>query len=313
VPASRKIWAFGSGKGGTGKSLICANIGVYLAQVGLRVVMVDLDLGGANLHTCLGLPAPTRNLAEFIHRRENELANLIQPTSLPNLQLVPGTQYGPDASAIRYQQQRRLIRALNRLEADLVILDIGAGSSTVTMDFFLAAETGVLVVSPEPTAVENMYQMLRQLLFRRLRNLRDYHRYRTILNGLWEDTRAQSLRTPWDFFRAVEQASPEAAQHLREHLLGFRPGLIINEVRAEDDRELGRSLKTICRRHFGVEADFLGGVEYDDNVWQSVRKRQPLLLAYPHSRPARSIRQIADNLLYKTRRRGAASSARGAA
>lgn len=313
MPASRKIWAFGSGKGGTGKSVICANIGVYLAQVGLKVVMVDLDLGGANLHTCLGLPTPTRNLAEFIHRRESELSSLLHPTSLAHLQLIPGTQYGPDASAIRYQQQRRLIRALNRLEADLVILDIGAGSSTVTMDFFLAAETGVLIVSPEPTAVENMYQMLRQLLFRRMRNLRDYHRYHAILNGLWEDSRSQSLRTPWDFFRVVEEASPEAAGRLREHLLGFRPGLIINEVRAEEDRELGRSLKSICRRHFGVEAEFLGGVEYDDSVWQSVRKRQPLLLAYPHSRPARSIRQIADNLLYRTRRRPAAASAKGAA
>jgi len=307
VAASRKIWAFGSGKGGTGKSVICANIGVYLAQVGLRVVMVDLDVGGANLHTCLGRPASTRNLSEFIHRRENDLPNLLQPTQLPLLQLIPGTQYGPDASAIRYQQQRRLIRALAKLEADLVILDIGAGSSTLTMDFFLAAETGVLILCPEPTAVENMYQMLRQLLFRRWRGLRDYHRYRALVNGLWENEPAQSLRTPRDFFQEVERASPEAGQRLRAHLAGFRPGLIINEARSEEDRELGRSLKSVCRRHFGVEADFLGAVEYDDAVWQSVRKRQPLLLAYPHSRPARSIRQIADNLLYRTRHRSGAA------
>jgi len=304
LAASRKIWAFGSGKGGTGKSVICASIGAYLAQVGLRVVLVDADLGGANLHTCLGLETPIRNLAEFIHRRENDLQNLLLPTAYPLLQLLPGTQYSHDASTIRFQQQRRLLRALNRLEADLLILDIGAGSSAVTMDFFLAADPGVLILTPEPTAVENIHQMLRQLLFRKLRSLHDYHRFRTLLNGLWE-TQQPSYRMPWDFFQMVEQKSPDIAGRLRAHLRGFRPGLIVNQVRTEEDRELGRALKTVCQRHFGVEADFLGAVEYDDAVWQSVRQRQPLLPAFPHSRPARSIRQIADKLLYRARQRGA--------
>ena len=300
---SRKIWAFGSGKGGTGKSLISANIGVYLAQVGIRVAMVDADLGGANLHTCLGLEMPERNLADFIFRREPDLRALQAPTALPNLHLIAGTQYGAESSTIRYQQQRRLLRAVNRLDADLVILDIGAGCSTATMDFFLAAESGVLIVSPEPSAVENAFQLLRQLLFRKMRHLREYQEFRVALNGLWESTRAQSQRTTKDFFQVVEETSPEFAQKLRVHLRAFRPGLVINQARAEEDRELGRALKSIGRRHFGVETDFLGAVEYDDCVWQSVRQRRPLLLAYPHSRPARSIRQIADNLLYRMRQR----------
>lgn len=304
MSASRRFWAFGSGKGGTGKSVICASIGAYLAQVGLRVVLVDADLGGANLHTCLGLETPLRNLADFLNRQEPDLQNLLVPTAYPLLRLLPGTQYSHDASTIRYQQQRRLLRALNRLEADLIILDIGAGSSNVIMDFFLAAEPGVLILTPEPTAVENIHQMLRQLLFRKLRSLHDYHRFRTLLNGLW-DTGQQSLRMPWDFFQLVEKEAPELALRLRGHLRDFRPGLIVNQVRTEEDRELGRALKTVCQRHFGVVADFLGAVEYDDAVWQAVRQMKPLLSAFPHSRPARSIRQIADKLLFQSRQRGA--------
>src|SRR5512136_1558160 len=53
----RQIWSVGGGKGGIGKSLIAASLGWQLARMGRRVVLVDADLGGANLHTCLGPPA----------------------------------------------------------------------------------------------------------------------------------------------------------------------------------------------------------------------------------------------------------------
>ena len=52
----RQIWSVGGGKGGIGKSLLTASLGWQLARMGKRVVLVDADLGGANLHTCLGLP-----------------------------------------------------------------------------------------------------------------------------------------------------------------------------------------------------------------------------------------------------------------
>ena len=65
----RQIWSIGGGKGGIGKSLLAASLGWHLARLGKRVVLVDADLGGANLHTCLGLPGPSRTLGDFIQRR----------------------------------------------------------------------------------------------------------------------------------------------------------------------------------------------------------------------------------------------------
>ena len=56
--ARRQVWSLGGGKGGIGKSLLTASLGWQLARMGKRVVLVDADLGGANLHTCLGLAAP---------------------------------------------------------------------------------------------------------------------------------------------------------------------------------------------------------------------------------------------------------------
>jgi flagellar biosynthesis protein FlhG len=55
----RRIIAIGGGKGGVGKSLIAANLAIYLSQLGKRVVLIDADLGGANLHTFVGVDRPT--------------------------------------------------------------------------------------------------------------------------------------------------------------------------------------------------------------------------------------------------------------
>src|SRR6185295_16789364 len=74
VPATsarprRQVWSVGGGKGGIGKSLITASVGYQLARMGRKVVLVDADLGGANLHTCLGLSGPALTLGDFICRR----------------------------------------------------------------------------------------------------------------------------------------------------------------------------------------------------------------------------------------------------
>ena len=61
----KQIWAIGGGKGGVGKTLITANFAITLAKAGASVTLVDLDLGGANLHTCLGVEQTTKTLTEI--------------------------------------------------------------------------------------------------------------------------------------------------------------------------------------------------------------------------------------------------------
>ena len=70
---ARRILSVGGGKGGIGKSLISANLAIALARRGKRVVLVDADLGGANLHTTLGLDLPRRTLSDFIDRKVERL------------------------------------------------------------------------------------------------------------------------------------------------------------------------------------------------------------------------------------------------
>ena len=61
------IWAIGGGKGGIGKSFISTNLSICLARLGRTATVLDLDLGSANLHTCLGLKAPQVSLSDFLN------------------------------------------------------------------------------------------------------------------------------------------------------------------------------------------------------------------------------------------------------
>ncbi len=84
------IIAVGGGKGGVGKSFISSSICIFLAQLGYDTLAVDLDLGGANLHTSLGVPLSNRGINEFIMNQKSDFSDLIQDTHWPKLKLVSG-------------------------------------------------------------------------------------------------------------------------------------------------------------------------------------------------------------------------------
>ena len=164
-----RVWAIGGGKGGIGKSVIAANLAVVLAQRGCRVVLIDADLGGANLHTILGVPARGPTLSDFLHRRSERLCDILVPTATAGLSLVSGSRAPVDSANPRYAQKVRLLRHIATLPADHAVLDLGGGSSFNMLDFFLAADHGVVVVVPEATSVENAYHFLKAAYFRRMR------------------------------------------------------------------------------------------------------------------------------------------------
>lgn len=291
-----RIIGVGGGKGGIGKSLVSASLGIELARRGNRVVLVDADLGGANLHTCLGMEQVKGGLGDFIEHRVAKLEDVLLPTGVPNLSLVSGASDQLDIANPKHQQKLRLLRSVQNLSADYAILDIGSGTSFNVLDFFLVADHGILTLIPEPTSVENAYRFLKAAFYRRLKAVELVYGLSDILASAARSVLGGS-QGPRALLQAAREKDAALGEVLEREMGKFRPRLVVNMARTAGDREVGEAVVAAWRRYFGLEMDYLGCIGYDDDVWRSVRAKQPLLLQYPTGETATAIGGIVDRLL----------------
>jgi flagellar biosynthesis protein FlhG len=275
LPHTLRIVAIGGGKGGIGKSLVSVTLGIELVRRGLRVVLVDCDLGGANLHSFLGMAYPKETLSDFVLRRVESLAQLVITTPVPGLGLVSGARNAIQVANPMHQQKLRLLRAVAKLEADVAILDLGAGTHYNVVDFFLQAHHGILVIVPEPTSVENAYRFLKAAFLRRVRSVDASFGIRDLIQEVTK-ARGQRPLVPVEIVRAVTERDPEAGAALEQQMASFKPLLLVNQVREPKDLSLGEGMCAASRKLFGLELTYLGHLRHYDQVWRAVRAHQPV-------------------------------------
>jgi flagellar biosynthesis protein FlhG len=186
---------------------------------------------------------------------------------------------------------------VRELPADLVIFDLAAGNDRSTVDFFIEADAGYLVTTPEPTAIENAYSFLRASFYRRLSHSLRASGVRDVVRLAMDQRNDRGIRTPLDLLNEIERIAPEEGDRFRRTLDEFVPRLIINQVRNSEEVKMGYSVRSVCRKFFGIEVDYVGYICYDDHVWRSVTERRPLVLAYPRSDGALYLRRIAKKVL----------------
>jgi flagellar biosynthesis protein FlhG len=298
----RHVWAIGGGKGGVGKSLISSNLALTLAKRGLKTIAIDLDLGGANLHTTLGVELPKQTLSDLISGRAKHLENCIASTQFDHLQLISGAGDAVGAANLSFDKKRQIIEQLRDLPADAIILDLGAGTSFNTLDFFIAADAGVVVLLPEPTSIENAYRFIKSVYFRKLSLVPALAPVRGLIEMSLDPKNSRGIRSPADLYREVLATEPNLAQALKDEIARIHPDIVVNQARTQTDVDIGYSVKSVCKKYFGLDMEFTGYLDYDSAVWQAVRRKRPLLTEFPHSRLVNSIDRITDSLLTRGER-----------
>jgi flagellar biosynthesis protein FlhG len=287
----------GGGKGGVGKTFVAANLAATLARGGYRVVAVDVDLEGANLHTALGVRRPRRSLADYVAEREEDIPKLLEDTSIENLQLVAATRPNLGSPQPGHARRIEFVRALRQLDADFVLLDLAAGTDRSVMDYFMVCDDGIVVLSPEPTSIENAYAFMRAAFYRRLRLAMLSDELRTLVGLAMDERNERGIRTPFDLLREVEQIDPAEGARFARVMRSFRPRVVVNGARSAEDIRLGFSVCSVCRRYFAIEADYMGYLNHTDDARRSLRALRPLVDAHPRSDAAVYFGRIARKLL----------------
>ncbi|MDZ7373579.1 MAG: P-loop NTPase [candidate division KSB1 bacterium] len=288
--APKRILALASGKGGVGKTVLSASIATALAAAGRKVLLVDGDVGGPDLHIQFGLE-PARGEGSGTVPRATWAP---VPTEIPNLELLatePGVLGAAQATA---SQRLRLLRAIHSSDAEEVVLDLGAGTNYLILDLFVSADLPILVATPDPLSLHEAFNLVKLGLLWKLlgRNPRSAARWDGLL-GKGPDGRGITLRTPIpEIVARLEQQKPEVAERWKAVLAGWHPQLILNMVRDNKERKEAGALQIACKELLGVDLGYLGHVDWDPTVREAINHYRPFILHNPGGPAARSLARL---------------------
>ena len=283
------------GKGGTGKSITAANLAIALARRGHKVVAIDLDLGGSNLHSYLGMDNTLASIGDFLSRKDADFDEFLHSTSVTNLRFLPGDGRTPFLANMGYTNKIKLIRRLHKIEADYVLLDLGAGSTFNTLDHFSLAAHGLLVTTGDRTAMMGMLMFMKNFLYRVVgRNLKDFPEGLNAWNRLLERPTDETTLSVAQIIEEIGQIDNDAALEIERLTTFYRPRLILNAGTHPDElsHKLDRASDAM-RSMLNIEPEHFGFVFADPAVSKSIEAGLPLLDYAPDSLAARSFTAIA--------------------
>ena len=273
-----KILAIGGGKGGAGKSVFSTIMAFWLARTGHRTVLMDIDLGGANLHTLLGIKSPDKTLNDFITRKFSELEDICIDTGEKNLRLISGASDVLTLANPHFSQKIKLITHLSRLNADYVVLDLGAGTSFNVLDFFLIAHKKIIVLTPEPTSIQNAYIFVRNTAYRKLSRLSNKNpSLQALIKIAMDPKNVLKIRTIKELFMFIEESDDKnIIEVLKKEIGNIHLGVVTNMVKNEKEENAGRIVQIVAEKYLTIPSTNLGCVSYDNHIRTMVSDMIPL-------------------------------------
>lgn len=288
-----RIVAVAGGKGGVGKSVLCTNLAIAMAAAGRRVALVDADIGMGNQHTLLGIARPGPGLIGFLKREVEQLDQVGVPSGYDNLVLYPSDGAG-GIPQVSHSRKERLLRHISRIEADVVILDIGAGAALAALDLFALADIHVLVITGQVTSIQNAYAFLKAALLRLLSRLADTSEQRVLIERGWREARPPALRTLSEWL-ALQDPGLSTFVAALEARLSVR--LVGNLLFDTSEHRVPQSIARMIQDYLGVQAEVAGLVPASRRVHDSITRRKPILLLDPYGPASWEIRRVAERLL----------------
>ncbi|MDI6852651.1 MAG: P-loop NTPase [Deltaproteobacteria bacterium] len=295
---TKKLWAIGGGKGGVGKSVFTLGLAISLARLGKKLILVDADLGGANLHTLMGVRYPPHTLEDFLLKRMSRLEDIIIDTQIEGIGLICGADDILGAANPTYAQKLRILHQIEELPADLVLLDLGAGTSYNVLDFFNYSPGKICMLTSQATSLQNVYGFIKNSLYRQI--TREFAKDSLVLDLLMQTdvkNHGQGVESINDILLHLKEANSESFQHLLRLLKDFSIYLVVNMVKEEKDFQAGLIIEKVCASFLSLKTRVLGRLSYDPAVEGAVNQMMPFPLRQEKSQAARDLEKIAHLLL----------------
>ncbi|AHH06428.1 ATP-binding protein [Borrelia crocidurae DOU] len=285
-----------SGKGGVGKSLFSTNIAICLANEGKKVLLVDLDLGGSNLHSMLNI-IPKKSIGTFL-KTQIPFQDIILESGIKNLNFIAGDSDIPELANIAIFQKKKIIRNLKNLNYDYLIIDLGAGTAFNTIDFFLMSNRGVIVTIPTVTATMNAYLFLKNAIFRLISKIftKETKAYKIVSNIRKDSTDLQKIYIP-NLLLKIEEHDPENYAKFMQIFVQFSPFIIFNMLNKPEDIIKTEKILKSAKNYLNINLQSIGSIYKDELVDKALNHKIPITIYKPTSLISKSIKKIAKRLI----------------
>jgi len=182
-----RVVAISSGKGGVGKSSVVVNLALALDRLGKRVLIMDADLGLANIDILLGL-TPKYNISHVLDGSKRLEDVLIQGPG--RVRVMPASSGVQELTKLTDEQKLLFLEMLDGLETeiDILLIDTGAGISDTVVYFNLAAQEKIVIVTPEPTSLTDAYALIKVLYTRH-----EERRFKILTNAVKDEAAGKAI------------------------------------------------------------------------------------------------------------------------
>ncbi len=161
-PVKTRVISVTSGKGGVGKSTLSVNLGIAIGKMGKRVLLLDGDLGLANVNVLMGI-IPEHNIYEVM-KGKKKVRDIIIPTSF-GIDIIAGANGISQLANLNDTQREHFLEQLGELSGyDVMLIDTGAGVGANVLGLVMPADEIVVVTTPEPTAITDAYGMIKSIV-----------------------------------------------------------------------------------------------------------------------------------------------------
>ncbi|MCK4889723.1 MAG: hypothetical protein KAS97_07310, partial [Candidatus Aminicenantes bacterium] len=165
----------------------------------------------------------------------------------------------------------KFYRHLKQLNADIIIIDLGAGTGLNTLDSFLLADKMILVSTPEITSIENLYLFVKKVIVRKIKDMLSYEGFRDIDKTILKSVLSNQETIKFsDFIELLKGMGKEQEKIVTDGLGEIQINLVMNQIREKEFSKYGISLKNILKRHYNINALFSGCLDYNDKIRELV-------------------------------------------
>jgi flagellar biosynthesis protein FlhG len=257
------------------------------------VCVVDADLGAANLHTALGVLHPRRCLADYIDHQTETLDDVMTQVT-PTVQLAAGTSR-PGSANLGATEKLRLLRAIANLDTEVVIIDVGAGTSYTVVDLFAAADHKLLVLTPQLTSLHNAYALLKACVHRVVRKHATDEMHKDLIDSaLGQETKARTIPQLLGTLRPLDETLGSSIENT---LTRFGVSIVGNQLSSPAEAEALRKMTPLIRDKLMVNAPFIAGIKRSQSLAGSLLAGVGTIASKPNDEANLAFRQLADVLL----------------